>query len=108
MVRAIHETKVAPSHVEKGPGCSRGWAARPDLIPLLVDRIELLRRVLDDEVRAAVPDASATDEDTNENELPPLDFRAGKGQRVTGIAASPGREDRPLLVCIPGGGYSAG
>jgi pimeloyl-ACP methyl ester carboxylesterase len=38
----------------------------------------------------------------------PLAFHAADGRLVTGLATPAGREERPLLVCLPGGGYSAG
>ena len=36
-----------------------------------------------------------------------IDVRTPAGLRVTGIATGPGPQDTPLLVCLPGGGYTA-
>ncbi len=36
-----------------------------------------------------------------------LDVRTPPGLRITGIAAGPGTPDTPLLVCLPGGSYTA-
>ncbi len=36
-----------------------------------------------------------------------IDVRTPGGLRVTGIATGPGTPDTPLLVCLPGGSYTA-
>ena len=36
-----------------------------------------------------------------------IDIRTPGGFRVTGIATGPGIPDTPLLVCLPGGSYTA-
>ena len=36
-----------------------------------------------------------------------IDVRTPDGLRVTGIATGPGTPDTPLLVCLPGGSYTA-
>src|ERR1700722_7904215 len=36
-----------------------------------------------------------------------IDVRTPSGLRVTGIATGPGPPDTPLLVCLPGGSYTA-
>ena len=36
-----------------------------------------------------------------------IDVRTPAGLRVTGIATGPGTPDTPLLVCLPGGSYTA-
>ena len=36
-----------------------------------------------------------------------IDIRTPGGLRVTGIATGPGTQDTPLLVCLPGGSYTA-
>jgi pimeloyl-ACP methyl ester carboxylesterase len=36
-----------------------------------------------------------------------IDIRTPGGLRVTGITTGPGTPDTPLLVCLPGGSYTA-
>src|ERR1700734_2311224 len=36
-----------------------------------------------------------------------IDVRTPAGLRITGIATGPGAPGTPLLVCLPGGGYTA-
>src|SRR3984885_8526076 len=36
-----------------------------------------------------------------------IDVRTPAGLRITGIATGPGTPGTPLLVCLPGGGYTA-
>jgi hypothetical protein len=36
-----------------------------------------------------------------------IDVRTPAGLRITGIATGPGTPDTPLLVCLPGGSYTA-
>jgi pimeloyl-ACP methyl ester carboxylesterase len=36
-----------------------------------------------------------------------IDLRTDAGHHITGLATPPGRDDRPLLVCLPGGSYNA-